>query len=44
MQEEITAILTEMSDHLIPTQMKLLQETLLEHLSENESPKEQQDN
>ena len=44
MQEKITAILTEMSDHLTPAQMKRLQVTLLRHLSENESPKEQQDN
>ena len=36
MQEKITAILTEMSDHLSPAQMKRLQEALLRHLSENE--------
>lgn len=44
MQEKITAVLNEMSDHLNPGQMKQLQEALLRHLSENEEPKEQQDN
>jgi len=44
MQEKITAVLNEMSDHLTLAQMKRLQEALLRHLSENQSPKEQQDN
>lgn len=44
MQEKINAILNEMSDHLSPSQMKRLQETLLKHLAENEGPKKQEDN
>ena len=44
MQERIIAIFNEMSEYLTPAQMKRLQEVMLHHLSENEAPKEQQDN
>lgn len=44
MQEKITAVLNEMSDYLTPAQMQRLQAVLFRHLSENESPKNQQDN
>lgn len=44
MQEKIAAILNEMSDHLVPTQMKTLQNVLIHYLSENSMPKEQKDN
>jgi hypothetical protein len=42
MQEKIKAVLNEMSDHLTPARMKRLREALCRHLSEKESPKEQQ--
>ena len=44
MQDKIIAVLNEMSDCLTPTQMKRLQESLLQHFAENEAPKDLVDN